>query len=422
MSYFGGDVSKYLIPVKKNAVSDWVSQSELLRDRYNLELDNLLDIYDMVANFIKRKQRILVGGMAIDYALRLVGSKLYKVDKIDYDFVSPDYHNDAYELGNEVAKKYTDVSVICAKHISTMRVRYKFMAVADITYVPKVVFDKIQTLKYEGFIIIHPWVQQIDQIRAMRNMLEGSPKEMVLSNRIEKDTKRYRMLAHAYPIDVKELPKTNTKEFNIEFNPDYVLCGFPAAIFWLNKFDENILDWSIKIHGKSATIKMPDTAQISYLVDGFPSFKDAKYYNKLLDKLYPRMIHNDIVYFDGYGDKHIVEELTKSIYVDGFYGTLMWLSVEWLMFDNLVCGYIYSKLQKKLIDNPVDVVPDFKHIFGSANITSTQMMAKRRREDPKSIAMLLPKNAYPEKGESIVHNFDLTKSEVLQLDGLEINK
>jgi len=503
--FTGGAQSNYLIPVKKSALADWSSQSEHLRDHYNAELDELLNIYEMVANFIKRKKRILVGGMAIDYALRLVGSKLYKVEKIDYDFISPDYHNDAYELGNEVAKKYSDVSVICAKHISTMRVRYKFIAVADITYVPKILFDKIQTLPYEGFSIIHPWVQQIDQLRAMRNMLEGAPREMILSNRIEKDTKRYRLLANAYPIDLDKYDKNIIKspidskvvEINIEY--DKVLTGFPAAIYWLDKLNIEILNWSITCEKEHIRIVMPSNEIVSYIIDADietivktiekdETVNNIKHFHRLLDKLYPSIqftksekksdtekgtgtekkssttsvaksekkavtksaktsekkaiaksekkaekksstksaatTGTTIEYFEGYGEKHIVYVLDtiddKPIFIDSFYGTMVWLSTRWLLNGNETAGYIYGLLQKKFIENPIIFVPDFKYIFGSSNISSTQMLAKKKRDDPASFKLLLPKNSYLQKGESNNYPFDLTKSELLQIDGQEI--
>ena len=422
MSITGGEQNNFLIPVKKSAVTDWASQSEILRDKYNIDLDELLDIYEMVANFIKRKKRILVGGMAIDYSLRLVGSKLYKVEKIDYDFISPDYHNDAYTLGNEIAKKYDNISVICARHISTMRVRYKFIAVADITYVPKYIFDKINTLNYEGFIIIHPWVQQINQLRAMRNMLEGAPKEMILSNRIEKDTKRYRLLANAYPIETKELTYIKSKIVTIKLDKNKVLTGFPAAIYWLDKLEDNPFDWYIKVEKDVCTISMPEDQCIHYLVDGFSDIDTTKCkkFNPLLDKLYPSVVVDNITYYNIYGDKHIVESLGSDYYIDGFYGTMMWLATKWLFYDDIIAEYAYEPLQKAFIDNPVKFVPNFKHIFGNYNITSTQMMAKKKRDNPKLISLLLPKNSYPLKGESIVHSFDISKSEVLQIDGKEI--
>ncbi len=103
----------------------------------NEQKDIMLIAVNKVKDFIQHNNKILVGGMAIDLALRKVGKKLYPDNKFpDYDFISSEFHIDAYRLGEQIAVDQDGVSVISALHASTMKVRLNFQECADITYVP----------------------------------------------------------------------------------------------------------------------------------------------------------------------------------------------------------------------------------------------------------------------------------------------
>ena len=52
--------------------------------------DNITDALTIVKQFIISNDLILVGGMAIDFALKLKGDQIYTDDQLpDYDFDSP---------------------------------------------------------------------------------------------------------------------------------------------------------------------------------------------------------------------------------------------------------------------------------------------------------------------------------------------
>src|SRR6185369_16732339 len=106
---------------------------------------------DIVQNFIHTRDRILVGGQAIDAALRMKGEEgIYNPDQIpDYDIISINYFQDAYDLGGILAKKgFKGISIINALHPTTMKVRLNFRELCDITYVPASIYNIIPTLKY----------------------------------------------------------------------------------------------------------------------------------------------------------------------------------------------------------------------------------------------------------------------------------
>jgi hypothetical protein len=159
------------------------------------------DCLNVVKQFILDRQRILVGGMAIDFALRLKGDKLYNDNKLpDYDFWSPEFHKDAYDLADILANKYDKVSAINAQHISTMRVRVNFVVVADITYCPENLYIKTKTLSYNGIRFIHPHYQMIDQHRALSLPYENPPRETIIGKRWKNDIERFEMLYKYYKI------------------------------------------------------------------------------------------------------------------------------------------------------------------------------------------------------------------------------
>ena len=97
----------------------------------------------LVKKYVISNKLIIVGGMAIDMALRLKGDKLYEDDVLpDYDFYSPDYHVDAYKIAEALnGAGLKNISVINANHTSTMRVRVNYTVVADVTYMPRNIFD-----------------------------------------------------------------------------------------------------------------------------------------------------------------------------------------------------------------------------------------------------------------------------------------
>ena len=87
---------------------------------------SIINGFELVKEFIKSNKRILYGGQALDYALRLKGSQIYNSEyKLpDYDFYSPDHIKDAYKLALELYKnKYKNIAIIRAIHITSVNVR-----------------------------------------------------------------------------------------------------------------------------------------------------------------------------------------------------------------------------------------------------------------------------------------------------------
>jgi hypothetical protein len=194
----------------QNGLCEWVEahskKFESIAERRNIDADMISRAQELVRAIIAEKQLILYGGQAIDYALRMKGLRIYSDDQIpDYDFYSPQHAAVSYELADRlVAEGFTGVDAIRAIHPQTMRVRVEYMVVADISFIPKAVFDRMPTLTYsQGGVamkILHPDFQRADMHLAFCFPFSNPPREDIF-HRYSKDLKRFHMFQECYPIE-----------------------------------------------------------------------------------------------------------------------------------------------------------------------------------------------------------------------------
>lgn len=100
----------------------------------------------IVENFLRRKKLVCYGGISIN-ALLPEEDKIYNfdIDLPDYDFFSPNALEDAKELADIYFKQgYSDVVAMSGQHHGTFKVFVNFQGMADITSVPKELFDTIK--------------------------------------------------------------------------------------------------------------------------------------------------------------------------------------------------------------------------------------------------------------------------------------
>jgi hypothetical protein len=209
-----------------------------IRDVDNSMIDVALSV---VRKFIIDRKLILFGGLAIDYALRLRGSRIYPdEERPDFDFLSPKSVDDAYDLADLLKTiGFKKVGAIRAIHVQTMRVKVDFIWVADIGYAPQDVFDKIPTIEYDQMRVVHPNYQRIDMHLAFCYPFNNPPREDVL-NRWKKDLKRYNLLNKFYPIkdelgsikdiktEIKFIDKTFDLPIKIFNNENIAISGLLA--------------------------------------------------------------------------------------------------------------------------------------------------------------------------------------------------
>jgi hypothetical protein len=113
-------------------------------------------IISIVEKFIKQKKLVCYGGIAIN-ALLPDKDKIYNkdIDLPDYDFFSSNALHDAKELADIYAKQgYTEVEAKAGQHHGTFKVFVNFLGVADITSLPKDLFNTVkkQAVKVDGIL------------------------------------------------------------------------------------------------------------------------------------------------------------------------------------------------------------------------------------------------------------------------------
>jgi hypothetical protein len=145
---------------------------------------DVVDVIIEVKEFIRKKKLIIYGGTAIDFALRLKGDKIYPDESLsvaDLDFFSPNSVEDAYELADMLYNKgYKEARSIVALHVITMRVDMgDNHFIADISYIPRDVYDKIPYLTYDGMRIVHPDFQKIDLHSSLSFPYDNTPMEVI---------------------------------------------------------------------------------------------------------------------------------------------------------------------------------------------------------------------------------------------------
>jgi hypothetical protein len=174
-----------------------VDKAEEKMGRRVVNSDDVQKIIDIVEEFIKRKKLICYGGTAINNILP-EQDKFYNkdVEVPDYDFFSQNALHDAKELTDIYYKKgFIDVEAKSGQHYGTYKVFVNYMAVADITYLPKQIYSAIKddAMSVGGIMYAPP------NFLRMSMYLELSRPAGDVS-RWEKVLKRLALLNKNYPI------------------------------------------------------------------------------------------------------------------------------------------------------------------------------------------------------------------------------
>lgn len=344
---------------------------------HHIHINAIKRALDLVKNYIIKNDMILVGGLAIHMALERKGSELYQSFKVpDYDALTPDPVGDAYALASELCKDgLENVSAIPAKHMTTMRVRVQYEAVADFTFCPRVIFNKIRTLTGEsGMRIRHPDYQRAEMHSAIALPYENTPMETILF-RAKKDMTRFDIIATAYPIKIKKLidqgkipnpatSKTLILSLDVNDISDIMLWGYAAyaAIYTGYKaslgdeIDDNIIPANMKLTGNLIEWDSPvdriDIASYNFtpLLD---SLKSVKYINSVLDVL-PRYIEgkltNTILRIYDTSQLMIasgrVTDIAAHTHIANAQYTLMWLMAQYVYHDQKIALAYYASLER----------------------------------------------------------------------------
>lgn len=425
--------------------------------KHDFQKEAMSKALEITKQHIRQNSLILVGGMAIDFALRTKGKKLYPDDKYpDYDFYSTEFHRDAYRIGEKISKDYDGVSIISAFHASTMKVRLNFQEVADITYIPKEIFKRIPTIIYQGINIVHPHFQMIDQHRALSLPFEKPPLE-TMYGRWKKDICRYDLLNDNFPIEAPAIKKEKTTSYKIPLRDlqHHCLDGYPALLYWIEKANQ-LLDKKITHYLGNFTIdnhvmfNLHSKCEFNILSDKpddiiaklNSSKSNITSYNPVLDKIPERTILQNqkktFCILNNNGDMRSAHKTEHGFHVANLQQVMCYLLTRGIFYKDNFALSCY-KLAQQVLFNAVasyektankkflPFLPSGE-VYGQCNTYDSYCIAKNTIDATMYKGKKLyntPPNAYPKLGEKVpekYYEFDPTTEHMYQFDGEVIEK
>jgi hypothetical protein len=178
-----------------------VDKAENIQGRQVANSPEVKRIIGIVEIFLRKKHLVCYGGTSINELLPKQDQFYDKNIEIpDYDFYSPNALNDAKELVDiYIENGFQEVEAKSGQHHGTYKVYVNFIPVADITYVPKELFNAIknESIKIAGILHSPP------NLLRMGMYLELSRPAGDVS-RWEKVLKRLTLLNKHYPLTGKQ--------------------------------------------------------------------------------------------------------------------------------------------------------------------------------------------------------------------------
>tara|TARA_B100000424_G_scaffold111767_1_gene84051 strand:+ start:9860 stop:11299 length:1440 start_codon:yes stop_codon:yes gene_type:complete len=195
------------IDILRNAID----KAEKKKGKDTVSDPDVKKIITILEEFLKKKKLVCYGGTAINNILPLDDQFYDKDIEIpDYDFFSDDPLNDTKQLADiYFAEGFQEVEAKSGVHYGTFKVFVNFIPVADITYLEKPLFKRIQeeSIKINSILYCPP------NFLRMNSYLELSRPAGDIS-RWEKVLKRLVLLNKNYPIRGEKCnPKTFQRQF-----------------------------------------------------------------------------------------------------------------------------------------------------------------------------------------------------------------
>ena len=201
------------------------------------------DVANIVFSFVINKRRKLYGGTALNMALKNKNPKdaIYGDNEVpDIDFYSPDPIKDVIELCNILYDKgYTQVEGREAVHKGTYSIFVNFNNSADISYVPRNVYNRMPFLTIDKVTIIHPHFVLLDMMRMFSDPILSAFRWEKSMARIISLQKHYPLLKLNKPISIKHKEMPDKMVMNCIINhiceqKTLIMIGFYAYNVFVN--------------------------------------------------------------------------------------------------------------------------------------------------------------------------------------------
>ena len=187
--------------MKINLINNKDITDEYILFKYNYLQNDIIKAINIVKNYIIENKLLIVGGTAIDYALRLKNDKIYNEEYQipDFDIISPNNVEHANKIGLILCNaQFENISIIPAIHNTTVRVQLLGYTVFDSTFIPIKLYNKIPKIKYQNFEIIDPLFQKINQYMSMSFLFRNNGINYNISDRLVKDYERFSKIDNYY--------------------------------------------------------------------------------------------------------------------------------------------------------------------------------------------------------------------------------
>lgn len=265
-------------------VLDRSKDYEYIVTKHDPAYEDIVKSIELVKKFIVDNKLIIYGGSAIDYALRLKGDNIYSDETLavpDLDFYSPDNVEHSYQIADILYRAgWENARAINALHTETQRVDVMDNHfIADITYVPKEIFDTLPFLEYNGMRIIHPLFQRLDMHSSLSFPYDNPPQEVIFS-RWSKDLKRFNKLVDKYPLEPPGEKSLKTQPITIPIKSlSNIPTGFLAYALLYNIWCKKMKDLGSPIEGvypANITITNTNVTFDSYDIAEFVHFAPSQ--------------------------------------------------------------------------------------------------------------------------------------------------
>jgi hypothetical protein len=162
------------------AVSDKIKEimkmaNKKAKDTLDLTYKEYLIVFKHLTDYIKKNNRIVYGGIALNEMLKDKSPKdvIYEEYSInDIEIYSPDPVTDIFKICDMLhEKKFLYVQASEAQHPGTFTIFANFEKYCDITYVPKLIYNNMPTINVNGFRLIHPIFILTDTLRVYTDPL-----------------------------------------------------------------------------------------------------------------------------------------------------------------------------------------------------------------------------------------------------------
>ena len=313
---------------------------------YEMEptIDEINKLYDIIIEYIKKNNKKVYGGYALNKLLiaKNPNFSIYdETDVPDIEFYSIDPLGDLVKLCDILNEKgFKHVEGKEAQHKETYSIFVNYQQYCDISYMPSNIYNKVRFIQMDGFNLMHPSFMMIDYFRMFTDSANSYW-------RLEKHFARYLKLQKTYPLPLISKPLEIISYLNKEYNqtvnmfedylaerPNIIFTGFYVYNYYLNQSDFT------KFNPNFNYVQMPylEVYSTDYVSDGLAILEWIK---GLPDNITSKITHKEsypFFQFYGYNTVFYYTDGDSQIPILYLYSVnnkcIPYKQVDYIKFDN----------------------------------------------------------------------------------------